>query len=172
MGQRLGQGLSPQEPARASLVFVLLAVGLGTYLARAVPLLLALRARASAGSARRDQENDPEPGDERCHPDGRPSGGRQTSKVEQRCGDAQELGDVTGPLAGPAGWLGLVAPSVMAALLVSSLLPARWGPEAMPVLVRHLFALAAAWTVARRFRHMGLTVLVGMAAAWLVSAAL
>ena len=124
----MGQALNLDEPVRASLLGVLLAVGLGTYLARAVPLLLALRPQAAA---HRRAGNEPRPA--------------------------------------PGRWLELVAPSVMTALLVSSVLPARWGPEALPLLARHLIALAAAWAVARRFQHLGLTVLVGMAVAWLAS---
>jgi len=125
----VGQALNPQEPVRAWLVVVVAAVGLGTYLARALPLLAALRRQGAAASG-------------------------------------EGLADKPGSAAGPGGLLELVAPSVMAALLVSSVLPARWGPEALPQLAAHLVALAVSWAVARLRGHLGLTVLAGMAAAW------
>ncbi|HEY8485972.1 MAG TPA: AzlD domain-containing protein [Limnochordales bacterium] len=127
--------MSPQEPVRAWLAAVVAAVGLGTYLARALPLLAALRRRGAAASG---------------------------EGFAGRPGSAGASADA----AGPGGRLELVAPSVMAALLVSSVLPARWGPEALAQLAAHLVALAVSWAVARLRGHLGLTVLAGMAAAW------
>ena len=167
------------DPVRVLLLPVLAAVGLGTYLARAVPLLLALKARAATQPSTHLHRPGAEPRAADAAgrgPDSRPAD-HAPARNEDRAGDERPPGHdshsadgATRP-AGEGGWLELVAPSVVTALLVGSLLPARWGPEAIPLLARHLVALAGAWVIARRYRHLGLTVLVGMAVAWLASAA-
>lgn len=167
------------DPVRVLLLPVLAAVGLGTYLARGVPFLLALKGRAARQPPARPRRLGAEPRAEEdagrgSHP--APAGHALASHAGRAGAERQPRyptnpGSGAAPPAAEGGWLELVAPSVMAALLVGSLLPARWGPEAIPLLARHLVALAAAWAVARRYRHLGLTVLVGMAVAWLASAA-
>ena len=62
--------------------------------------------------------------------------------------------------------LRLVAPAVIAALLATSVLPARSVPNFWRQLAVSLAALAFTAWVAARWRHLGLTVLVGVACFW------
>jgi len=106
------------------LFFVL--IGLGVYLTRLVPLLLALRRGAGDG------ETDETPG-------------------------AMD------------GWLGFVGPSVIAALLVTAVLP-QPGQALWPDLARTGVALLPTVAVAVGFKNLGLTVLVGIFSYGLASA--
>lgn len=65
--------------------------------------------------------------------------------------------------------LRLVAPAVVAALLVNSLLPARPGPGLWRELVVALAALVPTAVSAARWQNLGLTVLVGVVAYWALS---
>ena len=106
------------------LFFVL--IGLGVYLTRLVPLLLALRQRTEAADSN------------------------------------EEPGSVD-------GWLGFVGPSVIAALLVTSVLP-QPGQALWPDLSRTGAALLPTVAVAIGFKNLGLTVLVGVCSYGLASA--
>jgi branched-subunit amino acid transport protein len=74
------------------------------------------------------------------------------------------------PVARPKGFLGsalrFVGPSVIAALLVSSVLP-QPGQGSLPVLLTTAIALVPTVLVAVRFANLGLTVLAGVLAYWL-----
>ena len=65
--------------------------------------------------------------------------------------------------------LPLVGPSVVAALLVTSVLPQSSGDAFWEELARGGIALAPTLLVAVRTTNLGLTVLVGVTAYWLVS---
>lgn len=119
---------------RPELLSVFLAVGVGTYLMRAIPLL------ASLGHLRKDAA---------AHP---------------------ALHDSREPVHGHVlRVLRLVAPAVIAALLVGSVLPAEPGPGASRQLALALGALVATAWAAMRWRHLGLTVAVGIASYWLLA---
>lgn len=68
------------------------------------------------------------------------------------------------------GWLRFVGPSIIAALLVTSLLP-QPGQEGWTDFTYSVLALVPTVLVAVRFRDLGLTVLVGIVAYWLISLA-
>ncbi|WP_324715835.1 AzlD domain-containing protein [Carboxydochorda subterranea] len=65
--------------------------------------------------------------------------------------------------------LSLVAPAVIGALLVSALLPARPGPGLPRETGIALVALVPTTWTALRWRHLGLTVLVGVVSYWAVA---
>ncbi len=69
----------------------------------------------------------------------------------------------------PGGLLPLVGPSVVAALLVASVLPEASGPGYGAELARNAVALVPTFVVAYRFGNLGLTVLAGVLAYGLVS---
>lgn len=75
-------------------------------------------------------------------------------------------GDGVTSTAEPSGWLRFVGPSIIAALLVTSVLPE---PGAWMELSRATLALAPTVFVAVRFRNLGLTVLIGVCCYWLIS---
>ena len=103
------------------LLLLFLVVGVGNYLMRFLPLLLALRRR-----------------------------------------------EVTGGETAPGGLLPLVAPAVVVALLVTSLLPGG-STDYAAELVRGVVALVPTLLVALRFGNLGLTVLTGIFAYAVVS---
>ena len=104
------------------LLLLFLMVGVGNYLMRFLPLLLALRRREGTGG--------------------------ETA---------------------PGGLLPLVAPAVVVALLVTSLLPAGSATDYAAELVRGAVALVPTLLVALRFGNLGLTVLTGIFSYALVS---
>jgi branched-subunit amino acid transport protein len=69
----------------------------------------------------------------------------------------------------PVGLLPLVGPAVVAALLVTSVLPQPWESAFWEELARSGVALAPTFVVAVRSGNLGLTVLVGVMAYWLMS---
>ena len=93
--------------------------------------------------------------------------GRRGRGQEAPGGAGTASRDAFGPPA--PEWAELMGPSVMAALLVGALLPSPWELTALPVLLQRLLAVAVTWEVARRCGHLGLTVIAGMACAWLLS---
>lgn len=136
------------EPAgvRAELVALFLAVGAGTYLMRALPLLAAL---GYLGKGRRRRA------------EGQGAGGA-TARASGPGAAAATEGDFMFALR-------LVAPAVIAALLASSVLPAPSAPDLWRQLGVSLAALVpTAWVAARR-RNLGLTVLAGVASYWALS---
>lgn len=78
----------------------------------------------------------------------------------------EEPGEATG--GDPGGLLPFVGPSVVVALLVTSVLPETGTGAAM---IRTGLALLPTLAVAVRSNNLGLTVLAGVAAYWLVSLA-
>jgi branched-subunit amino acid transport protein len=113
---------------RPELLALFLVVGLGNYLMRSVPFLLALRRGEELGE--------------------RPGGAGAKRHAD--------------PLA-------LVGPCVVVALLVTAVLPAAGEPGFGPQLGRNLGALLPAALVAVRTRSLGLTVLVGVLAYWVLA---
>lgn len=135
--------MSGATHVRPELMALFLAVGLGTYLLRAVPLLGALARLA------------PAPGRPRADgPRGRP--GSRTDNPE-----AGPRGEGPAMLA-----LRLVAPAVVAALLVGSVLPPLAHPAFWEELGVSLAALIPTLWVAVRRRNLGLTVLAGVVSYW------
>lgn len=105
-------------------------IGLGTYLIRFVPFLVALRLENREEASSQD------------HPRG-----------EQRI----------------SGVLDLIGPSIVAALLVTSILPQPAEGEFGAQLARNLLALVPTLAVAVLWKSLGLTVVVGVASYWLIS---
>jgi len=113
------------------LLWLFLVVGVGTYLMRAVPLLMARR----PGAATRPPDSS----------------------------RAREEAD------GALVWFRLVAPAIVAALLVGALLPPRATPGGWQEYVAPwVAAVASAWTQAR-WGNLGLTVLSGVVVFGLVT---
>ena len=110
---------------RTEFVLLFLAVGIGNYLMRYLPLLWALR-------------------------------GAETEPEEPRDAASTKL----------SGLLPFVGLSVVGALLVTSVLPEV---ENLAGVIRTVTALLPTLAVAMRFGNLGLTVLVGVSAFWLVS---
>lgn len=109
-----------------ALLGLLVVVGLGTYLMRALPLLTALR---------REQPRE-----------------RQQRTITDEA-------------------LSLIGPSVIAALLVTSLLPAPQEEGFWSALALAIVAAVPAYMVARRTGSLGLTVIAGVACYWLLTLA-
>ncbi len=108
-------------------------IGLGTYLIRVVPFLIALRLEDREEDAPQDH-----------------------SRTRGRF----------------SGVLALIGPSVVAALLITSVLPQPDGGEFGAQLTRNLLALIPTLVVAARSKSLGLTVMAGVASYWLVAALL
>ena len=68
--------------------------------------------------------------------------------------------------------LGLIGPSIVAALLVTSILPQPGEAEFGLQLARSLLALTPALVSAVLWRNLGLTVVVGISSYWLISSLL
>lgn len=77
-------------------------------------------------------------------------------------------GDEVESAAEPGGWLRFVGPSIIAALLVTSVLP-QPEEEMWTELSRAALALVPTIFVAVRFRNLGLTVLAGVCCYWAIS---
>ena len=65
--------------------------------------------------------------------------------------------------------LELIGPSIVAALLVTSILPQPGNAELGLQLVRSILALAPTLVAAVLWKNLGLTVLVGMGSYWLIT---
>lgn len=129
--------MSESTGVRVELLALFLAVGVGTYLMRAVPLLAAL-GHLGKGKRRRSEMS--------------PAG--SAAAQAHRSGAAESNLMFA---------LRLVAPAVIASLLVSSVLPARSAPAFGRELGVALAALVPTGWAAARWRNLGLTVLVGVA---------
>ena len=78
-----------------------------------------------------------------------------------RYGDREQEEDAHDPFGGLAGVLRLVGPAVVAALLVTSLLPGPSDPDFWAKLALNAAALVPACLAAVRWKNLGLTVLMG-----------
>lgn len=87
-----------------------------------------------------------------------------------RRGDREQEEDAVSPSGGLTGLLRLVGPSVLAALLVTSLLPDPSEPGFWPKLALNAAALLPACLAAIRWKDLGLTVLAGTVSYLLLSA--
>jgi branched-subunit amino acid transport protein len=85
-----------------------------------------------------------------------------------RYGDPAEPGDEEKAPDGARRVLGLVGPAIIAALLVVSVVPDPEAEDFQRELLRGMLALGPTFLVAVRWQNLGLTVLVGVCAYWLL----